>query len=145
MQNVFGKHRQQRRGTAQQHGKQVQRHGTQHGLALADEGDAGEHRGQGDGLARRRRMVITQPRHENAAQRKQHRAGGIHRAGPGDEDHPAQGGAANHRCLNPGRAERRGARQHGGWHQQRREGLLRGHLEGAASPQHDRGTQQQVA
>ena len=144
MQNVFGKHRQQRGGPAQQHGKQIQRHGPKHRLALADEGDAREHGGQGDGLSRSGRMAIAQARHEDAAQCKQHRAGGIHRAGPGDEDHSAQRRAANHRRLDARRAERRGARQHGRWHQQGCECLLRGHLEGPASAQHDRGSEQHV-
>ena len=99
MQNIFGKHRQQRRGTAQQHGKQVERHGPQNRLALADENDTGENRAQGHGLARAGRMVIAQAQHEATAQHKQQAAGGVHGAGPGNKNNATQGRAANHRRL----------------------------------------------
>ena len=41
-QDVLGKHRQQGRGTTQQHGEQVQRHGAQQHLAMPDKTQAGE-------------------------------------------------------------------------------------------------------
>ena len=51
--NIAGEDRQQRRGVAEQHGKQIEQDGAKHDLVAADEDDAAEQRFQID----RRRAV----------------------------------------------------------------------------------------
>ena len=76
---------------------------------------------------------------------EQRRADGVSGARPGHVDQAAQRRPGDDGALQPGRAEGQGPRQQRGRHQQRRQRLLRRHLEGAHGAQHHRHRQQQPA